>query len=419
MTGMAPQPLTAPLAAGEREDFRRRFERRIEKVKPKTADVFAFKEVDPPPFLANAAFYWVSGLDPETFPDDYFDTPAAMTNFQERIYYDQVKEIDDDFVPYLMPWFGTVVAASAFGCQVEFPPKQDPAANPRHIPVRTPEDIRRLRMPDPHQDGLMPKVLEFLRYMKDHSFLPVGITDFQGPLTTANLLMGYDGLIYLMHDHPEAMHELMDKLTEALILWVRAQKAVIGEPLNECIGNQQIYLGKNAGIWFSDDDAVLMSPKAYQEFVVPYNSRILKAFDGGCLHYCGNATHQTENFLNTEGLLAINNYNLYNVKAVRELKTRIEGRIALFLCDFTPVDYDQYFGEMLDGLSRRGLIIDSQYSPVLGLLKGGKYNAIRRDLSSGRRAVFECLRDRLLGQRGPGQRHQEDPSLAVDHGRLL
>ncbi len=385
-----------PLSDEEREDFRSRFRRRLSNVDAKTADVFAFKAIDSPPFLVNSAFYWVSGLDTDYFPDAYFDDPAVMTAFQERLYYEQVREIDDDFIPYVMPWFGTVVAASAFGCRVGFPPKQDPAADPRHFPVKTPDDIRRLEMPDPDRDGLMPKVLEFLRYMKSNSFLPVGITDFQGPLTTANLLMGYDGLIYLMHDHPAAMHELMDKVTEALILWVKTQKRVIGESLNECIGNQQVYLGRNAGIWMSDDDAVLMSPKSYREFVVPYNSRILSAFGGGCLHYCGNATHQADNFLATEGLLAINNYNLYHVKATHELKSKIEGRIVLFLCDFTPVEYDRYFREMLDGLSRKGLIIDSQYSPVMGLLEGGKYDAVRRDPIAGRRAVYECLRNHLV-----------------------
>ena len=83
------------------------------------------------------------------------------------------------------------------------------------------------------------------------------------------------------------------------------------------------------------------------------------------------------------------------MKAVHQLKKKIEGRIVLFLCDFTPVDYDAYFREMLQGLSRRGLIVDSQYSPVLGLLKGGKYDALRRDPVTGRRAVFESLRERL------------------------
>jgi hypothetical protein len=229
--------------------------------------------------------------------------------------------------------------------------------------------------------------------MKQNSFLPVGITDFQGPLTTANQLMGYDKLIYLMYDAPEVMHELMDKVTETLILWVKRQKEVIGEPLGECISDQQVYVGKHAGVWFSDDDVVLMSPSTYKEFVVPYNSRILKAFGGGCVHYCGNATHQAENFLHTEGLLAINNYTLHDIRAFRELKSKLEGRIVLFACDFTPVEYEPYFKELLDGLSLQGLVVDSQFSPTVGLVKGGGYLEMRRDLCKERRAIYEWLSD--------------------------
>jgi uroporphyrinogen-III decarboxylase len=138
-----------------------------------------------------------------------------------------------------------------------------------------------MELPDPEKDGLMPQVLEFLAYMKQNSVLPVGITDFQGPLTTANQLLGYDKLIYLMYDEPQAMHELMDKVTETLIMWVKKQKEVIGEPLNYCIGDQQVYTGPNAGVWFSDDDAVLMSVPSYREFVVPYNARIWKRLEVG------------------------------------------------------------------------------------------------------------------------------------------
>ena len=386
---------TEALSEVEREEFKVSFEKRLNKIKAKTADVFAFKQVEEPPYLVNSALYWVFGLDMETFPDDYFDDPAVMTTFQERTYYDQVKEIDDDFVPYLVPWFGTIVAASAFGCKIKYMPKQDPAADPRYYPVKTPEDIKKLQVPDPAKDGLMPKVLEYLTYMRENSFLPVGITDFQGPLTTANQLMGYDKLIYLMFDHPNLMHALMDVITESLIVWVKAQKEIIGEPLDWCISDQQVYTGDHAGIWFSDDDAVLMSEQTYKEFVVPYNSRILKEFGGGCVHYCGNATHHAENFLNTEGLLALNIYNLYDIPAFAELKQKVEDRIVLFACDFTPVEYDAYFDELLSNVSYKGLVIDSQYSPVVGLLKGGKYNAIRRDLKSGRQAVYDNLKQHL------------------------
>ena len=390
--------LSDPLKAEERADFQHLFERRIEKVKARTADVFAFKKTGAPPFTVNSALYTAFGQDPETFPEDYFDTPAVMTNYQEQIYYDQIRQIDDDFVPYLMPWMGTIVTASAFGCKIEFYPKQDPAANPSNYPVQTLEDIRKLEIPDPEKDGLMPRVLEYLRYMQQNSFLPVGITDFQGPLTTANQLMGYDKLIYLMYDHPKAMHELMEKVTETLIRWVKKQKEVIGEPLNECISDQQVYTGEHCGVWFSDDDAVLMSGKTYREFVVPYNARILTEFGGGVIHYCGNATHHADNFLNTAGLRGLNIYNLYNIPSVAELQKKVQDRLVLFVCDFTPVDYSQYFDEMLDSLDDRGLLICSQFSPVVGLLKGGKYHPIRRDLQSGRQAVFEYLRDKLCGK---------------------
>jgi hypothetical protein len=78
---------------------------------------------------------------------------VRKSRFQERAYYEQVCAVDDDFVPYLVPWFGTVVLASAFGSRVEFPPGLDPAADPRFYPVHTSQDIRRLAIPDPEKDG--------------------------------------------------------------------------------------------------------------------------------------------------------------------------------------------------------------------------------------------------------------------------
>jgi hypothetical protein len=94
-------------------------------------------------------------------------------------------------------------------------------------------------------------------------------------------------------------------------------------------------------------------------------------------------------------LLALNIYNLYNIPSFAELKQKVRDRIVLFACDFTPVQYDDYFTELLSSVSYEGLVIDSQFSPVVGLLKGGKYNAIRRDLKSGRRAVYDNLKQHL------------------------
>jgi uroporphyrinogen-III decarboxylase len=254
--------------------------------------------------------------------------------------------------------------------------------------VQTPEDVRNLRPPDPERDGLMPTVLRYLRYMREHSVVPVGITDFQGPLTTANQLMGYDKLIYLMYDEPAAAHALMDTITTGLIDWVRAQKAVIGEPNGYCISDQQVYTGPHAGVWMSDDDAVLVSTDLYREFVVPYNSRILTAFGGGFVHYCGNATHHADNFLATEGLLGLNVFALHNLESLARLQRRVMDKLVLFVADFTPDDFGAYADDLVATLDPRGISILSEYSPIVGLLGNGKYASVTRP-TDGARAVHE------------------------------
>jgi len=382
---------TDALTVAEREDFKDRFKRRLSKVEAKTDDVFAFRKCESPPILMNSSFYHLFGVDSGLIPLDYFERPEVMTSFQERTYYEQVKAIEDDFVPCLVPWFGCVVMASALGCTVQTPQGMDPTADHKSYPVKCPDDIRRLGLPNPEKDGLMPRVLAFLRHMKENSFLPVGITDCQGPLTTANQLMGYDSLIYLIADYPNAAHELMDKITDATILWVKKQKEVIGEALDQCFTDQQVFTGKHAGVWFSDDDASLMSAEMYKEFVRPYNSRLLRAFGGGVIHFCGNASHQADNLVHTEGLVAFNNYNLWNLAPLVEVKKKFAGRIVLFACDFTPVEYEEYFREMASLLSPEGMIIDSQYSPVVSLLRGGKYEEIRRDLGPSKKAAFDFV----------------------------
>jgi len=374
-------------------DFQERFNKRLEKVKSKTEQVFKFEKVDSPPFIVNSAFYHCFGMDSDTIPDNYCQDPAVMTRFQEESYYEQIVSIDDDFVPYLMPWFGTGVAASALGSNVDFPDKMDPAVNVQALALKDANDIKAMRIADPEKDGLMPKVLETISYMKNNSFLPIGITDCQRPLATANQLMGYDKLIYLMVDNPKAAHELMEKITESLIVWIKRQKQEIGEAQNECFGDQQIYTGKHSGVWIADDDAVLMDPKSYREFVVPYNSKLLQAFDGGIIHYCGSATHQIDNFLNTEGLVGLNVYALHDLDALAELKRRIEGRVVLIACDFTPANYQAYFRRMRETLSSEGLIVDSQFSPITCMTEEGKYALERRDKVSTRSKVFDFIKE--------------------------
>jgi len=59
-------------------------------------------------------------------------------------------------------------------------------------------ELKDLRKPDTETDGLMPRVLNAIRLMRQRTDFPVGVTDCQGPLTTALQVLGYDKLIYWM-----------------------------------------------------------------------------------------------------------------------------------------------------------------------------------------------------------------------------
>jgi hypothetical protein len=100
----------------------------------------------------------------------------------------------------------------------------------------------------------------------------------------------------------------MDLLSDTAIEWVKYQKQIIGEPLNHCYGNQGVYVPEGVGVWFSDDDSVIISEEHYREFVVPYNEKILKYFDGGIIHFCGNGNQHIENFKRMVHLRGINNF---------------------------------------------------------------------------------------------------------------
>ena len=64
---MPQRQLTDTLSPAEQEEFHGLFEKRLEKVKAKTADVFAFRKVERPPFIVNSALYTAFGMVPETF----------------------------------------------------------------------------------------------------------------------------------------------------------------------------------------------------------------------------------------------------------------------------------------------------------------------------------------------------------------
>lgn len=359
--------------------------------------------VDVPPVLIGDVNYWITGEDPALIPDDYFaeDGFGSMLDFQQTKIDAHLERYDDIYLPFLFPWYGTGVVPSAFGCPILFQRGEEPAVEGPVI--RTPEEVRRLVPPDPTRDGLMPRVLRSIDHLRDHGRWPVSFTDDQGPFNVALNLVGLETIMLWMYDHPSVVHELMDLCTSVIIDWVALQKRHAGQPLESGAYPHAIRLPDGfGGVWISDDDSTILSPKLYREFVVPYNSRVLSAFGGGTLHYCGNAGHQLENFLETDGLNGLNIWCMGEFDQVFRAQELLGDRVTLMVCDYTPVEMEAYFRDLLAGLRPTGTIVATYPSATNALRYGARRTeTVIRDVGAVGAEAWATI-GRLLGERVAG-----------------
>ncbi|MEI8234988.1 MAG: uroporphyrinogen decarboxylase family protein [Verrucomicrobiota bacterium] len=341
------------------------------------------------PFIVSDVNYWLSGESAELIPADYFTNPASMMRYQTDKIRRHMARYDDDYVPFLFPWYGTGVLPSALGAEILFQEKLDPAVHGAII--TEPEQVRKLDFPDFHKDGLMPRVLETIRYFREHSDLPISCTDPQGPFTTALTLVGPETLFLWLYEYPQAVHELMEFTTELFIRWVKVQKQEIGADRGrDCFPHGILLPSEFGNVWLCDDDCGQISTEQYLEFVVPYNSKVFREFGGGTLHFCGSAEHQIENFAATEGLVGLNNFCMGNFRQVYKMQACFENRIALKVCDFVPLHIKEYYAELFRHLQRKGTIVSSYILPELAL-NNGKYEIIMRPAEKLSDQVFETF----------------------------
>ena len=350
----------------------KRFQTAYEKIE----QAYRHKAVKELPVIIMDANFAVCGQPEGEIPYDYFTNINTMFNYQIKKIEKHLEQIEDDYIPLLFPWYGTGVVPSALGCEIIFQQGMDPAVGSKII--NRPEDVKKLRMPDPYKDGLMPQVLKTIDYMHENSDLPVSFTDCQGPLNIAISLCGVETLFIWMYDFPELVHEIMDFSTEVLIQWIKVQKKHAGQKLDSGAFPHAMVLPEGfGGVWIADDDCTVLSPRLYEEFVVPYNSRVFKAFNGGTLHFCGNAEHQLENFLKIEGLTGINNFCMGNFKQIVRMQEMFEDKLAIMVCDFNPLDIEEYYSRIIPQLKFKGTLLGSFITPELALYNS-KYEYVSR-----------------------------------------
>jgi hypothetical protein len=363
---------------------------RIDVAKSRITSAFQFDRKVEPPAMIWPLHYIIFGTDPAVVPADIFDDPAVMTRFQVDICERHLAGgVNDDFVPYLTPYLGTGILASAFGCETHFAPGRDPSvAAPC---VTSIEEAKRLRPIDPERDGLCPRVLATGAWMREHGPYPVGLTDSQSPLDELVLICGHERFYMWMFDEPALVHDLMSVVTESFIAWVKKQKEVFGEAIDACHGEQGVWIPQPCGVWMADDEAVNLPADLYATFIAPYYKKIFAEFSGGVLHFCGDGSHHASTFLAMDGLRAINAGPMGAPVNLAKLQRATQGRIPLIYQELSPSDPESYFHRLLSGLDPCGVVFAPQVTDRVATGNSGPIE-VNQDRTKAAVTIHQALR---------------------------
>jgi len=224
----------------------------------------------------------------------FFDEPQTQWEVQlalqrwvrERVPHDQERGLPETWAG-LTPDFQNIYEAAWLGCRIEYRDREVPDTWPRLRERKG--DLSALRIPDPVHDGLQGRGLEFYQYFEerrardDFAGRPVGQSSLcgggtDGPFTVACNLRGATELCLDLYDDPAYARELLDFVTESIIVRVRA------------VGEFNHTRFPQPGWGFADDSIQLLSQALYREFVLPCHHRLLTEFSQGgpnSIHLCG------------------------------------------------------------------------------------------------------------------------------------
>ena len=138
-------------------------------------------------------------------------------------------------------------------------------------------------------------------YPKISHYVHLYHPDTQGPMDICELLWG-SGLFLAVVNEPGLVKELLGLITETYIRFMKQWRQVASTT-----GPYAVHWGllHKGTIMLRDDSAMNFSPRMFEEFIEPYDQRLLDEFGGGAAHFCGRGDHYIQRLAALRGLYAI------------------------------------------------------------------------------------------------------------------
>lgn len=204
--------------------------------------------------------------------------------------------------------YGTGILPSLFGAELFV---MDAGSNTLQTtrPLAGPAAMRRVLeagVPGPYA-GLGARVMDVTRrfvsigrrYPRIGRYVHVYHPDVQGPMDVCEMLWG-SNLFLALHDDPQQVHDVLNLITRTYRAFMQAWRAET--PVLRPGYAAHWGMVHRGSIMLRDDSAMNLSPAMFREFVEPYDQRLLDAFDGGAVHFCGRGDHFIDRIASMRGV---------------------------------------------------------------------------------------------------------------------
>lgn len=206
--------------------------------------------------------------------------------------------------------YGTGILPSLFGAEL-FMMDEEMNTLPTTRPLPGVDAVRRVierGVPD-LRAGLGAKVFDMAErfvaiaaaYPRIGRYVHIYHPDLQGPMDVCELLWG-SGLFLDLVDQPGLVHDLLRLVTDTYARFMEAWHARVPPANGHTVHWGMAHRGR---IMLRDDSAMNLSPGMFEEFIKPYDQRLLSEFGGGAVHFCGRGDHYIASLSEVPGLYAV------------------------------------------------------------------------------------------------------------------
>ncbi len=200
------------------------------------------------------------------------------------------------------------IEAEAFGANIVFTDDEIPTVS--EALISDIDAVAELKIPS-LSAGRIPNTLKTLQLCRDKLKDKPIIGGAIGPYSLAGRLLDVTEIIYLCYDEPEAVHTVLDKATEFLISYIKAQRDAGAD-----------------GVLIAEPLAGILSPAMAEEFSFPYVKRICEELSDESFaviyHNCGNSVGDMLGGIFSQGADA---YHFGNASDMKKILTQAKPNV--------------------------------------------------------------------------------------------